>query len=199
MSWCRRSCRTRSLDGRPSDGVRRRRYRDLLRTRRQAESGARRARSAIRVDRVAWRLQPQDGASAASASVARSAGRRYARQDLCGATAERPAVSADSAWQYGGFVDVGYLRDFNEPSNHLFRSRGTAFHVNEWDLNMAGGVHQEEGVRAIPVGHRASASREARTRRCSGFRRRRRTSPAPTGCAISASRTCRTSRRSAPD
>jgi hypothetical protein len=41
-------------------------------------------------------------------------------------------------WQYGGFVDVGYLRDFNHPSNHLFRSRGTAFHVNEWDLNMAG-------------------------------------------------------------
>jgi hypothetical protein len=48
-----------------------------------------------------------------------------------------PAVSAVE-WQYGGFVDVGYLRDFNEPSNHLFRSRGTAFHVNEWDLNMAG-------------------------------------------------------------
>jgi hypothetical protein len=42
------------------------------------------------------------------------------------------------AWQYGGFVDVGYLHDFNDPSSHLFRSRGTAFHVNEWDLNMAG-------------------------------------------------------------
>ena len=42
-----------------------------------------------------------------------------------------------TAWQYGGFVDVGYLRDFNEPSNHLFRSRGTTFQVNEWDLNMA--------------------------------------------------------------
>ena len=42
------------------------------------------------------------------------------------------------AWQYGGFVDVAYLRDFNDPSNHLFRSRGTAFHVNEWDVNMAG-------------------------------------------------------------
>ncbi len=41
-------------------------------------------------------------------------------------------------WDYGGFVDVGYLRDFNDPSNHLFRSRGTAFHVNEWNLNMAG-------------------------------------------------------------
>ena len=54
--------------------------------------------------------------------------------------AEEPSAPAVSptAWQYGGFVDVGYLRDFNEPSNHLFRSRGTAFHVNEWDLNMAG-------------------------------------------------------------
>jgi len=41
-------------------------------------------------------------------------------------------------WQYGGFLDVGYLRDFNDPSNHLFRSRGTAFHVDEWDLNIAG-------------------------------------------------------------
>lgn len=56
---------------------------------------------------------------------------------------ETPAQSAgpdavlQPAWQYGGFVDVGYLRDFNEPANHLFRSRGTAFHVNEWDLNMA--------------------------------------------------------------
>jgi hypothetical protein len=29
------------------------------------------------------------------------------------------------------------LHDFNDPSNHLFRSRGTTFHVNEVDLNMA--------------------------------------------------------------
>jgi hypothetical protein len=43
-----------------------------------------------------------------------------------------------TAWTYGGFVDVGYLRDFNDPANHLFRSRGTAFHVDAWDLNMAG-------------------------------------------------------------
>src|SRR5437870_2757603 len=41
-------------------------------------------------------------------------------------------------WSSGGFLDVGYLRDFNDPANHLFRSRGTAFHVNETDLNMAG-------------------------------------------------------------
>ena len=52
--------------------------------------------------------------------------------------APTPAEPPPIAWTYGGFVDVGYLRDFNDPSNHLFRSRGTAFHVNEWDLNMAG-------------------------------------------------------------
>jgi len=53
-------------------------------------------------------------------------------------------------WQYGGFVDVGYLCDFNHPSNRLFRSRGTAFHVDEWDGR---GVRQEEGVRAVSMGH----------------------------------------------
>ena len=59
---------------------------------------------------------------------------------VSGQTAEGPSAAevSQTVWQYGGFVDVGYLRDFNEPSNHLFRSRGTAFHVNEWDLNMAG-------------------------------------------------------------
>ena len=53
--------------------------------------------------------------------------------------AQNPPASEPTpiAWTYGGFVDAGYLRDFNDPSNHVFRSRGTAFHVNEWDLNMA--------------------------------------------------------------
>jgi len=40
-------------------------------------------------------------------------------------------------WSSGGFIDAGYLCDFNDPANHLFRSRGTAFHVNETDLDMA--------------------------------------------------------------
>jgi len=51
---------------------------------------------------------------------------------------QSPAQTEKPAWQYGGFADVGYLRDFNDPSNDLFRSRGTTFHVNEWDLNIAG-------------------------------------------------------------
>jgi hypothetical protein len=51
---------------------------------------------------------------------------------------EPPSSPSNPEWQYGGFADVGYLHDFNDPSNHLFRSRGTTFHVNEVDLNMAG-------------------------------------------------------------
>src|SRR5690348_3078089 len=42
-----------------------------------------------------------------------------------------------SEWHYGGFVDLGYLLDFNHPSNHLFRNRGTTPRVDELDLNMA--------------------------------------------------------------
>lgn len=41
-------------------------------------------------------------------------------------------------WQYGAFIDVGYLGDFNSPSNHLFRNRGTTPRVDEFDVNMAG-------------------------------------------------------------
>ncbi len=41
-------------------------------------------------------------------------------------------------WHYGGFVDLGYLLDFNHPSNHRFRNRGTTPRVNELDVNMAG-------------------------------------------------------------
>ncbi len=40
-------------------------------------------------------------------------------------------------WHYGGFFDLGYLLDFNYPSNHLFRNRGTTPRVNELNLNMA--------------------------------------------------------------
>ncbi len=49
-----------------------------------------------------------------------------------------PGPAQPPAWRFGAFGDVAYAHDFNDPSNHLFRSRGTAFHVNELDLNMAG-------------------------------------------------------------
>ncbi len=53
------------------------------------------------------------------------------------ASQESLADPPKSQWHYGGFVDVGYLLDFNHPANHLFRSRGTTFHVDNLYLNMA--------------------------------------------------------------
>ena len=43
----------------------------------------------------------------------------------------------DSKWHYGGFVDVGYLLDFDHPGNRVFRSRGTTWHVDRPQINMA--------------------------------------------------------------
>ena len=52
---------------------------------------------------------------------------------------EAPAANEQSNpdWQYGGFVDLGYLLDFNHPENKIFRSRGTTWHVDDPYLNMA--------------------------------------------------------------
>jgi len=51
---------------------------------------------------------------------------------------EPPTAPSKPRWQYGGFIDLGYLLDFNHPANHLFRSRGTAWHVDNLHLNMGG-------------------------------------------------------------
>jgi hypothetical protein len=48
-----------------------------------------------------------------------------------------PDADAQTLWRCGAFLDVGYLRDSNEPANHLFRYRGTTPRVNEIDINMA--------------------------------------------------------------
>jgi len=57
---------------------------------------------------------------------------------------EQPAASPGTQnppvkprWLYGGFADFSYALDFNHPSNHLFRSRGTTPRVDEAKLNMA--------------------------------------------------------------
>jgi len=53
-------------------------------------------------------------------------------------TQEPPAEPPKPLWHYGGFADLGYSLDFNHPSNHLFRNRGTTPRVDELDLNMGG-------------------------------------------------------------
>lgn len=52
-------------------------------------------------------------------------------------TNDETAQSSDPQWSYGGFLDAAYLLDFNHPSNHVFRSRGTAYKVDKPILNMA--------------------------------------------------------------
>lgn len=47
------------------------------------------------------------------------------------------SLAPNSEWHYGGFVDAGYLLDFNHPANHLFRSRGSTPRVDEVKLSMA--------------------------------------------------------------
>ena len=49
---------------------------------------------------------------------------------------QQPSPSANPQWFYGGFLDAAYLLDFNHPANELFRSRGTAYKVDEPILNM---------------------------------------------------------------
>ena len=63
-----------------------------------------------------------------------AAGPAHAQEETSGTTnQDRP-----DGWQYGAFLDVAYPHDFQHPDNQLFRSRGTAWHVDDFYLNMAG-------------------------------------------------------------
>ncbi len=85
-----------------------------------------------------------EGTECADTSSRNSAGTTRSVATLpCGVAQGAPSKETQKQplkpeWQYGGFVDLGTLLDFNYPSNHLFRNRGTTSNVNELDLNMAG-------------------------------------------------------------
>jgi hypothetical protein len=53
------------------------------------------------------------------------------------AAQDSQAASVQPQWHFGGFLDGAYLYDFNSPSNHVFRDRGTTAYVDELDLDMA--------------------------------------------------------------
>lgn len=46
------------------------------------------------------------------------------------------SVQAADLWQYGGFVDVGYLYNSNHPDTHLWRSKQTSPRTTELVPNM---------------------------------------------------------------
>jgi hypothetical protein len=66
-----------------------------------------------------------------------SVGRNNLRRTYDPDAGQEPKTS-EPKWHYGAFVDAGYLLDFNHPANDIFRSRGTAWHVDDLHLNMAG-------------------------------------------------------------
>jgi len=53
------------------------------------------------------------------------------------ALAQQPDAAAAPRYTFGGFADVAYLFAPNDPLNQLFRSRGTAWHLNDPFVNMA--------------------------------------------------------------
>lgn len=70
------------------------------------------------------------------AFLAVCAGASYAQEPESSTSQGPEAQQSTPQWLYGGFIDGAYLLDFNHPSNHLFRSRGTAYKVDEPILNM---------------------------------------------------------------
>jgi hypothetical protein len=59
------------------------------------------------------------------------------------AAAQQPPTDP---WHYGGFADGAYLKDFNDPANHLFRTRSTTFYLNAPVLNMAAGYLRKDAT-----------------------------------------------------
>ncbi len=56
------------------------------------------------------------------------------------------APSKPRLFHYGGFVDLGYLANFNFPANHFFRDRSTTPMVNEFNLNMLAGYVRKDAT-----------------------------------------------------
>jgi hypothetical protein len=67
-------------------------------------------------------------------------------------SAPQTTAPAASTWQYGAFVDAAYLFDFNHPANDLFRSRGTAYKVDEPLVNMAAAYVQKNASESSRLG-----------------------------------------------
>ena len=85
-----------------------------------------------------YRLNGQEVGTVQSGEVSTIETRTRSKDESTTKSEDPSSATPQPAWQYGGFVDLGYLIDFNHPANRLFRSRGTAFHVDRVHLNMAG-------------------------------------------------------------
>lgn len=92
---------------------------------------------------IGIRLAVEDSSSATNREEAAPVQNELGAAGPSSTDSGQKAASSKPSWHYGGFTDVGYLLDFNHPSNHLFRSRGTTFHVDNVFVNMAGAYAKE--------------------------------------------------------
>jgi len=66
-----------------------------------------------------------------------------AQEPIAGTSSETPSTRPQGVrteaqlWHYGAYLDLSYDVNFNFPSNHLWRSRTTAYRTNELAPNMA--------------------------------------------------------------
>jgi Putative beta-barrel porin-2, OmpL-like. bbp2 len=65
---------------------------------------------------------------------------------------QQPVPIAAGDWKFGGFLDAAYIKNFNSPSNHLFRSRGTTPRVDELTINMGGVYLRKDKSDSSPCG-----------------------------------------------
>jgi hypothetical protein len=49
-------------------------------------------------------------------------------------------------WHFGAYLDAGYLGDFNNPENGLWRSKSTTFKVDDPQVNMATAYLRKDGT-----------------------------------------------------
>lgn len=76
---------------------------------------------------------------------------------LAMSTLANAQTTNNSEWQFGGFGDAGYLLGFNHPSNRVFRSRGTAWHVDRPQLNMSAAYIKKKTTEASRWGTELTA------------------------------------------
>jgi hypothetical protein len=80
--------------------------------------------------------QASETSTAVTESLSPSSGREWGH-------VEKKEPSA-SPWIYGAYLDLGYVLNFNDPENGLWRSKSTTFQVDKPRVNMAMGyVHRE--------------------------------------------------------
>ena len=83
-------------------------------------------------------------ASETSKAVPESPNPSYNQETEQESTQVESIESQPSYWHYGTYLDLGYVLNFNDPENGLWRSKSTTFQVDKPRVNMAMGYVRKE-------------------------------------------------------